>query len=116
VTATPSGTADERRAVLVTDDTLADRIVAAVREVPGVVSMHPGRYGEVATHLPHRRVIGVQLRDDSAAVHVTVAWGADLLSTADAVRQAVGRLVGRPVHIVIEDVLGPLEAGGADPG
>lgn len=116
MTETPSGGADERRSVLVTDDTLADRIVAAVREVPGVASMHPGRYGEVATHLPHRRVIGIQLRDDSTAVHITLAWGADLLATGDAVRQTVSRLIGRPVHIVIEDVLGPPGAAGADPG
>jgi uncharacterized alkaline shock family protein YloU len=89
------------------DDVLAERVVAAVTAVPGVVAMHPGRFGEVATHLPGRRVVGVQLRADLVEVHVMLAWEADLLRTADAVRAAAVAAAGRPVDVVVQDVLGP---------
>ena len=51
-------------------DDLADRVAAAVRNVPGVADLHTGAFGEVATHLPGRRVGGVQIRADHCAVHV----------------------------------------------
>jgi len=92
---------------------LADLVVASVTAVPGVAAMHPGSFGEAATYLPGRRVLGVQLRDDGAEVHVTLAWGADVLSTADAVRTAARAVVDRPVHVVVEDVLAPLGTGTA---
>ena len=91
-------------------EALADRVVSAVTAVPGVAAMHSGMFGEVATHLSGRRVRGVQLRDDLVEVHITLNWAADLLTTADAVRHAAGVLVGRPVRIVIEDVLAPTES------
>ncbi len=86
---------------------LADQVVAAVTAVPGVAAMHSGLYGEVATHLPHRRVTGVQLRADLVEVHVVLLWGVDVLRTADAVRDTTTGIVDRPVHVVIEDVLDP---------
>ena len=91
-------------------ETLADRVVSAVTAVPGVAAMHSGMFGEVATHLSGRRVRGIQLRDDLVEIHITLNWAADLLTTADAVRYAAGVLVGRPVRIVIEDVLAPTES------
>lgn len=95
------------------DGTLADAVVAAVTAVPGVAAMHSGRFGEVATYLPGRRVAGVQLRPDRAELHVALVWGRDLLATAAAVRLAAEPLVGRPVHVVIEDVLGPSDRTGS---
>ncbi len=92
---------------------LADQIVVAVTSVPGVAAMHSGRFGEVATYLPGRRVAGVRIRSDLVEVHVTLTWGTDLRSTADAVRAAAEPVAGRAVHVVIQDVLGPHEAAEA---
>ena len=39
-------------------DELVDRVVRAVREHPSVVRLDAGRYGEIASHLPGRRVDG----------------------------------------------------------
>ena len=86
---------------------LADAVAAAVRAVPGVVGLHTGTFGEVATYLAGRRVDGVQVRPDSCAVHLVLAWGAPVLATADLVRAVVGPLVGTPVDVSIEDVVGP---------
>jgi len=92
---------------------LADRVAAAVRAVVGVAGMHPGAFGEVATHLPGRRVEGVQIRTDHCAVHLVLWWGAPVLETADRVRTVVGQLVGARVDVTIEDVIteSPRHAG-----
>jgi hypothetical protein len=87
--------------------TLADEVAAAARSVPGVVGLHTGTFGEVATYLAGRRVAGVQLRPDGCAVHLVLAWGAPVLATADLVRAVVVPLVGVPVDVSIEDVVGP---------
>ena len=86
-------------------DDLADRVAAAVRNVPGVADLHTGAFGEVATHLPGRRVGGVQIRADHCAVHVVLYWGAPVLATADQVRAAVTALVDTRVDVTIEDVV-----------
>jgi len=86
-------------------DELADRVVAAVRAVPGVADLHAGPFGEVATYLRGRRVAGVQLRGDRCAVHVVVFWGAPVLATADLVVAAVRPLVGGVVDVTVEDVV-----------
>ena len=86
---------------------LADQVAAAVRAVPGVVGLHTGTFGEVATYLAGRRVDGVQLRPEGCAVHLVLAWGAPVLATADLVRAAVAPLVGTRVDVSIEDVLAP---------
>lgn len=89
----------------------ADVVSRLTLGVPGVAALHPGRFGEAATHLPGRRVTGVQVRDDLVEVHVTLLWGADVLATADAVRAAAEPVVARPVHVTVEDVLAPGERG-----
>ena len=68
----------------------ADIVAAAVLAVPGVTGLHAGAWGEAATYLPHRRVPGVQTRDDVTEVHVTVIMGADIPDVARQVRDAVG--------------------------
>lgn len=84
---------------------VADRVAAAARAVAGVADLHTGAFGEVATHLPGRRVDGVQIRDDHCAVHVVLFWGAPVLESAERVRAAVSPLVGTRVDVTVEDVI-----------
>lgn len=91
-------------------DALADRVAAAVRAVPGVADLHAGRFGEVATYLPGRRVDGVRLRPQTCEVHVVLWWGAAVLATADLVRQAARALTGTQVDVTVEDVVQDLPA------
>ncbi|MDQ3627978.1 MAG: Asp23/Gls24 family envelope stress response protein [Actinomycetota bacterium] len=72
--------------------------------VPGVSRMHAGMFGEVATYLPGRRVIGVQLREDVANVHVVLRWGATVPDTVDTIRAVLLPVVDLPVHVTVEDV------------
>ncbi len=96
-----------------TGDEPVDAVAAAVLAVPGVVDLHSGPFGEVATYLPGRRVHGISLRDDAADVHVVLAWDSSVRETAEAVRAAVSRLVATPVNITVEDLVVPPVAGDA---
>jgi hypothetical protein len=83
----------------------ADTVAALARAVPGVVDLHPGMFGEVATYLPGRRVVGVRIGDISVEVHITVSADADVRATAAAVRATVGAAVPEtPVDVTVEDV------------
>ena len=101
------------QAAVIDQGVLADEVAAAVRAVPGVVGLHTGTFGEVATYLAGRRVDGVQLRPDGCSVHLVLAWGAPVLATADLVRAAVAPLVGVPVDVSVEDVLAPSFSSGS---
>lgn len=89
---------------------LADSVAAAVLLVPGVSRLHPGMFGEVATYLPHRRVIGVQIRDDITAIHVVLDWGYDIADATDRIRSATAPLVGTPVDITVQDLAEPTDS------
>lgn len=84
--------------------TTADDIAALVLAVPDVVRLHAGRFGEVATYLPGRRVTGVKLGVDQIEVHVVVAGQQPVRETAQLIHAAVATLVGTPVHVYVEDV------------
>ena len=83
----------------------SDRIAAAVLACPGVIALHGGVFGEVATYLPGRRVIGVQVGADRVAVHFTALLGEPVLRVAADVRAAATPLAcGWPLDVVVEDV------------
>jgi hypothetical protein len=83
--------------------TTVDDIAALVLTVPDVVRLHAGRFGEVATYLPGRRVTGIKF-GDTVEVHVVVAAQAPIRGTAQLIHAAVATLVEAPVHVYIEDV------------
>jgi uncharacterized alkaline shock family protein YloU len=84
---------------------LAERVATLVRSVPGVVGLHGGVFGEVATYLPGRRVSGIRITPERAEVHVTLVWGEPVRATAEVVRDLVAELTGVPVFVTVEDVV-----------
>jgi hypothetical protein len=82
----------------------ADEIAALVLGVADVVRLHAGRFGEVATYLPGRRVTGVKLGDDLIEVHVVITGRVPVQQTAQAIHEAVATLIATPVHVFIEDL------------
>ncbi|MGW6378236.1 hypothetical protein ACWFRB_19460 [Rhodococcus sp. NPDC055112] len=83
----------------------AELIAGAVLAVPGVAGLHGGMFGEVATYLPGRRVLGVALGDDSCAIHISVRYPAHVIETAERVRAALAPMLDVPVDVTVEDVL-----------
>ncbi|SFW70908.1 hypothetical protein [Amycolatopsis australiensis] len=80
----------------------AARIAAAAQAVPGVAGLPGGRFGEIATLVPPRRITGVRVRDEEVIARFPMV-AADL---ATAMRAAAGA-GGRPVHVVIADLAVP---------
>lgn len=81
-----------------------EHIAAIVRRCALVVGLHPGRFGEAATYLPHRRVTGVQLRPGEVGVHVTARYPASITEVDAQVRAALAEhLAGLPLTVTIED-------------
>ncbi len=90
---------------------VADRIAAAVRGCPLVAGLHGGRFGEVATYLPGRRVPGVRLTAAEVAVHLVGRYPAAVAEIDRQVRAAVApHLAGLPLMITIEDYTTPASA------
>ncbi|MDQ7810832.1 hypothetical protein Q5425_44520 [Amycolatopsis sp. A133] len=81
-----------------------DRIAAAVQALAPVAGLHSGRFGEIATPLPGRRVPGVRIREDEITIGVTIRYPARCTEVGAAVRAAVGA-VDRPVVVRIGDVV-----------
>ncbi|WP_432561748.1 Asp23/Gls24 family envelope stress response protein [Kineococcus sp. SYSU DK003] len=88
----------------------ADEIAARVLAVPGVVRLHPGRFGEVATYLPGRRVAGVKLGQDEVEVHVVLSFDSPIRAVAQQIHAAVAALVAVPVLVFVEDLAAPSAA------
>ncbi|MDQ2708986.1 MAG: hypothetical protein M3Z25_15725 [Actinomycetota bacterium] len=82
-----------------------DLIAAAVHGCPVVAALHAGRFGEVATYLPGRRVTGVQIKAGGVAVHLVGRYPHSVTVIDQSVRSALsGLTAGLRVTIVIEDV------------
>ncbi|MGZ8177931.1 hypothetical protein ACXVUM_08350 [Williamsia sp. SKLECPSW1] len=86
------------------DAELADAVASAAASVPGVTGLNAGRFGEVATLAPGRRVVGVRLHDHSGEVHIEVTLDRAVMDTAEDVRRAVEEVASRPMTVVVEDV------------
>ena len=81
----------------------ADRIATAVQAGRHIAGLDGGRYGEIATYLPGRRVSGVRIRSDSVTVGVVGRYPATTTEIDACVRAAVGPL-DRPLHVHIGDI------------
>lgn len=96
------------------EETDADTVAGIARAVSGVVALHPGKFGEVATYLPGRRVPGVRVDGRRIEVHLVVAADAQIRDTATAVRRAVAEAFpdATAVDVTVEDIAsGPLRPG-----
>jgi hypothetical protein len=81
----------------------ADCIAAAVQANRDIAGLDGGRYGEIATYLPGRRVNGVHIRSESVTIGVIGRYPATATEIDACVRAAVGPL-DRPLHVHIGDL------------
>jgi hypothetical protein len=79
-------------------------VAAVVLAVPGVVRLHGGRFGELGTYLPGRRVTGVRIDEQGTEVHVVVSDRAPIPRTAAGVQRAVSAVAPMPVRVHVEDI------------
>jgi uncharacterized alkaline shock family protein YloU len=107
----------DRGSVQVSEVSIAQAIVAAVRSVPGVADVSPGRFAEAATYGPGEKVRGVVVGRVAGAfdieVHVCARYADSLVLSElaarvrSAVRQSVEGLgVGllRRIDVAFDDL------------
>ncbi|MDJ0358804.1 hypothetical protein [Rhodococcus sp. H29-C3] len=83
---------------------LADTVASITLSIAGVSALHSGEFGEIATYLPGRRVVGIHIHADVCEIHISVEYPSDVHAVARAVRDAVGPHVSVPIVVTIEDV------------
>ena len=89
-----------------------EAIAAAALGCPLIADLTGGRFGEVATYGPGRRVLGVRIVEGVVELHVVAKWEAPLPEVADAVRAAVAPYAGGlPVSVFVDDIELPEERG-----
>ncbi len=89
---------------------LAERVAASVTAHPGVARLHGGIFGDVATYLPGRRLIGVRIGESGAPVELGVVLHLDrpIPDVVRSLRRQVSLLCGgAAVDIVVADVVEP---------
>jgi hypothetical protein len=91
---------------------LVDPIAMAVRACPAVAGLHGGRFGQITTYLPGRRVAGVTVFPGEIAIGVVGRYPASVSEIATQVRAAVAAVVPNvSVTVHVEDLLLPEEDG-----
>jgi uncharacterized alkaline shock family protein YloU len=84
---------------------IAEAIAAAVSKVAGVAQLSGGKFGQIATYAPGRKVSGVRVTVDHIEVHVVAEWVPSLPRLADDVRAAVAPLAeARSVNVFVDDI------------
>jgi hypothetical protein len=98
--------------VALVDGVDVDAVALAVLQCPAVSGLDGGRFGEVASYLPGRRVAGVTAGGGRVTVQVRSRWGIPAAVLAGQVTAAVARVTGHPADVVIADIEDPPAAGG----
>jgi hypothetical protein len=94
----------------VIDGVDVDAVAAAVQRCPGVASLDGGRFGEVGSYLPGRKVPGVVVSGGRVTVQIRSRWGIPAAALAALITAGVAPLTGHhPVDVVIADIDDPPE-------
>lgn len=92
----------------VIDGINVDTVAAAVAGCAGVAALDGGPFGEVASYLPGRKVVGVVVGNGRVTVQVRSRWGIPAADLAARITAVLAPLTGRrPVDVVIADIDDP---------
>ena len=92
----------------VIDGVDVDAVAEVVQACAGVAGMDGGKFGEVASYLPGRKVPGVVVGDGRVKVQVRSRWGIPAPHLAALITAVLTPLTrGRPVDVVIADIDDP---------
>jgi hypothetical protein len=97
--------------------TLAEQVAAAVGAHPSVVRLHGGTFGDLATYLPGRRLVGVRLGAAGEPVELGVVLLLDrpIPGVVRSLRRLVsGMCGGAQVDVTVGDVIVPGVAADAE--
>lgn len=83
-------------------------VAAVVQGCAGVSGLDGGRFGEVTSYLPGRKVEGVVVRDGRVTVQIRAQWAVPVPSLGALITAVLVPLTGnRPVDVVVADIDDP---------
>jgi uncharacterized alkaline shock family protein YloU len=89
-------------------------VASSATACPSIAGLSGGRFGEVATYLPGRRIVGIRQVDGVVEVHVVARWGTPLPEVAELVRAAVAPAAGGvTVSVFVDDIEVPADPAAA---
>ena len=92
----------------VIDGVNVDAVAAAVLGCAGVAGLDGGRFGEVASYLPGRKVRGVVVSGGRVTVQIRSRWAVPAPDLAALITAVLAPLTGsHPVDVVIADIDDP---------
>ena len=92
----------------VIDGVNVDAVAAAVLGCAGVAGLDGGRFGEVTSYLPGRKVPGVVVSGGRVRVQIRSRWGVPAPGLAALITTVLAPLTGsRPVDVAIADIDDP---------
>ena len=92
----------------VIDGVNVDAVAAAVAGCTGVAGLDGGRFGEVASYLPGRKVQGVVVSGGRVTVQIRSRWAVPAPDLAALITAVLAPLTGsHPVDVVIADIDDP---------
>ena len=98
----------------VIDGVDVDAVAAAVQGCAGVSALDGGQDGEIATYLPGRKVLGVEVGGGRVRVQIRSQWGVPATDLAALITVVLAPLTGsRPVDVLIADIDDPPRASSA---
>lgn len=83
---------------------VAQQVADAALAVDGVLDLHGGMFGEVATYAPGAKITGVRIDADRGEVHLVTDLTRNLRTVAEEVRGEAERIAGVPFVVTVEDV------------
>jgi hypothetical protein len=102
----PAGPTVPEAAVI--DGVNVDAVAAAVLGCAGVAGLDGGRFGEVASYLPGRKVPGVVVSGGRVTVQIRSRWAVPAPGLAALITAVLAPLTGRrPVDVMIADIDDP---------
>ena len=83
---------------------VARQVADAALAVDGVLDLHGGMFGEVATYEPGTKITGIRIDADHGEVHLVTDLTRNLRTVAEEVRGEAERIAGLPFVVTVEDV------------
>jgi hypothetical protein len=83
---------------------VARQVADAALAVSGVLDLHGGMFGEVATYAPGTKITGIRIDADRGEVHLVTDLSRNLRTVAEEVRSEAERIAGLPFVVTVEDV------------
>jgi uncharacterized alkaline shock family protein YloU len=89
------------------DGVNVDAVARAVKACAGVSELAGGRFGEIGSYLPGRRVHGVIVHSDVVEISIRARWGVPVADLYGQITSVLADVIDRRIDIQVVDIDDP---------